>query len=428
MPAGLVQIAPAQTTPFGLARVASPVTLFALSHEYTAHPLIWDPTTSGTGVIAHSTASNSVTLRTGGTVAGARAMRQTKVYHRYQPGKAQLVKATGVPVLSGDGEPFFFVRSSVSGSVVEERAYMNRIAGTTQWSDWDKRIDRSPTIPVDENKSVIVVIDLQWLGVGIVRCGFQFGDTISYAHKFQHAGIVTVPYMRTANLPLRYEVINAADGYTYALMGYFDDNDGVGFGVRLSAYADITMRQICGAIESEGGVQNPPSYPFKASNKGTLISAADSATLTPILTMRLVDTFGGITYRGHVNLGDLSWLNTSTSPGYWEMLLNVATLTSGGGAVNELTGGTWTSVDATYSGVQQNVAATAFTGGVSIGGGYISSSGAGNASKFITASKIENLIIMARTYANVRDTITIAARGIGGAATLGVTVPFGEEY
>lgn len=428
MAAGLFQLTSSQTSAFGLARVAAPATLFALSHEYTAHPLIWDPTTSGTGAIAHTAAHNSVTLRTGGTAAGARAMRQTKVYHRYQPGKAQLIKMTGVPILSGDGEPFFFVRSNVTGSVVEECAYMNRVAGQAQWSHWDKRPDKTPTIQVDETKAVIVVIDLQWLGVGIVRCGFQFGDTITYAHKFQHAGIVTVPYMRTANLPLRYEVVNHADGNTYALMMYGDDDNGVGFGIKMSGYADITMRQVCGAIESEGGVQNPPSYPFKASNKGTLITAADSSTLTPIITLRLVDTFGGLTYRGHVNIGDLLWLNTSTSPAYWEMLLNVATLTSGGGAVNELTGGTWTSVDATYSGVQQNVAATAYTGGVCIGGGYVSSSSAGASAKSVTASKIENLIIMARTYANVRDTITIAARGIGASATLGVTVPFGEEY
>jgi hypothetical protein len=328
-----VQIASAQTSTFGLARVAMPTSLFALTHEYTAHPLIWDPVTAGTGAISHLTASNSVTLATGGTADAARAMHQTKVYHRYQPGKAQLVKVTGVPVLSGTvaagavarmgyfdddngvyfgvdvNGPFFAVRTNTSGSVVENKAYQNPVAGTNQWNMAEMRpgSGNTPRREIDSTKAVIVVIDLQWLGVGVVRCGFQFGDFITYVHTFQHAGVVTVPYMRTANLPIRYEVINVGAG------------------------ADITMRKVCAAVESEGGVQNPPAYSFTASNKGTPISAADSATLTPILTIRLVDTLNSMTYRGHVNLKELSWLNTTANPGYWELILNAATLTSTAG-------------------------------------------------------------------------------------------------
>lgn len=429
MAAGLIQVDSLQTSPFGQIKTVSPTTLFGIAHEYTPHPLLWTQALSGTGAIAHSTATNSLTLTNGGTAAGARAMRQTKVYWRYQYGKAQTAKLTGVPRLSGTGgKPFFFIRSNTSGSVVEQRAYQDKAPGITQWSEYPKDPGSIARNRINENASIIPLIDFQWLGVGIVRCGFQFGDTVRWAHKFLNAGTVTEPFMRTANLPLRYEVINAADGKTYALMGYFDDDNGVGFGLELPTYTNITLRQICCCVESEGGVQNEAAYPFCASNKGTLVTCADSTTLTPVMTVRLRDTFGGLTYRGHVHFGTLSWLNTSNAPAYFEILWNVATLTSASGATNELTGGTWTSVDATYSGVERNVAATAYTGGIMVGCGYVPSAGVGTGVKPTVQIDAPELLILAREYNNTRDTLTIAARGIGGSVALGVSMPFGEQY
>lgn len=419
-----VQVEKAQTSPFGGVRTVSPATLFGLTHEYSIHPLIWAEATTGTGSTALDAQNNSMTLTTGGAAADARALRQTKVYFRYQPGKSQVIKITGVLVssgsIAGDAESrmgyyddengvyfgidadglFFCVRTNTTGSVVETRAYQNEVSGSDRWNEIARRGES-----IDSTKAQIVVIDLQWLGVGIVRCGFQFNDSITWVHKFHHANSVAQPYMRTANLPIRYEVINGAGGGS-----------------------DVTMRKICCAVESDGGVQDPPGYSLRATTAGSTVSCADSATLTPVLTIRLKDTFNSLAYRGRAVPYDLRFLNTASAPAYFELIWNVATLTSAAGATDELAAGTWANVDATYSGVEQNTAATAYTGGLVIGSGYVSAAAAGQSSKPALSFGLSELLVMGKDYSGTSDTVTIAARGIGGAATLAVALLFSEYY
>jgi hypothetical protein len=53
-------------------------------------------------------------------------------------------------------------------------------------------------------------IEFEDLGVGTVQTGFRINDIDIVAHKFFHSNDVIVPYMRTPNLPMRWEIENLA--------------------------------------------------------------------------------------------------------------------------------------------------------------------------------------------------------------------------
>jgi hypothetical protein len=76
--------------------------------------------------------------------------------------------------------------------------------------------------------------DIEWLGVGNVRCGFVINGEFIICHTFQCANQAgnTKVYMETAILPVRYEIENT------------------------DTTADAsTLKQICSTVISEGGYQ-----------------------------------------------------------------------------------------------------------------------------------------------------------------------------
>jgi hypothetical protein len=398
---------PAMFDAFGRLRTSDPVTIFDSSQEYSYHPLLFEHYVSGTGTTTHSTTRNSTTISTGGTSVGARAFRGSKVYWRYQPGKSQLVKITSVPLSGGSlTDVAMVIRSNVSGSVMENRVQQ------ASWNIDPMEGAGQSGITLDPTKNQIFVIDLQWLAVGRVRTGFQIGGALWYVHEFTHANTATGAYMRTANLPVRWEVVNTADGPRVRI-GYFDDDNGVFFEVQ--ATGTISCETICVEIESEGGQQDATGYTFRAGTAGTQVACANSATLTPVFSIRLRDTFNSLTYRGHVKPSNLEAL-VSTNACYYEVVLN-ATLTGATFANN---------AESTYSGVEYDTAATAYSGGTVIESGYFGA-GAGSA-RLGGSTGLSSKLLLARTYANVRDTLTFVARGVSGTSNVALTLDFTEVY
>ncbi len=392
-------------------RVSTPAGVFDSSQEYTFGALLWDHVTAGTGAATYTQLLNSTVLSTGGAGAAARGMRQTKVYWLYQPGKSHLVKMTGVLAYAGtptgaavariglgdDRNGVFFGRDATgyfvsrrtdtSGAVVETKVHQ---------ADWDDPMDGTgPSgLTADFTKTEVFCFDFLWLGSGPVRYGFLIDGYLVTAHTLMSANHIAGPYMRTANLPLRYEVFNEG-----------------------GAGSNISILATCSAIESEGGYAETAGLNFRADTAGATVSCANSATLTPIMTLRLKDTYGGLTYRGHVIPTGIEFLNTSSNPAYYQLVWNAATLT----------GATYAnSAEATHSGVEYDLAASAYTGGVIIASGYIPASGTGSNANAVGATEAPSKLILARTYANVRDTLTVVARGVGGAATLACGLDFRE--
>lgn len=83
-------------------------------------------------------------------------------------------------------------------------------------------------IILDFTKAQLLIIDLEWLSVGRVRFGFVCYGRIIYCHQITNVNSLSGPYMYTANLPVRYEIVNNSSGLA-------------------------KLTQICSTVISEGG-------------------------------------------------------------------------------------------------------------------------------------------------------------------------------
>lgn len=296
---------------FGRSRVSTPYTLFDSKLIFDNRPLYWDEAeVSGGGTTtAHSAARASVTMGVTAATAGRR-VRQTFQRFNYQPGKSQLILMTVVLNASGggagisaragyfddangvfcefsDGELAFVIRSSVSGAPVE-----NRVAQ----SDWngDKLDGSGPDgITLDPAAAQIIWFDLEWLGVGSVRCGFVVNGRFYLAHTFHHANSLGSVYMSTPNLPCRYEIAN----------------DGTG--------GASTLECICSTVMSEGGLQ-PAGQLHYHSTAGTHIDMNTANAHYFGLGLRLKSAYLGEV----VDLVYASIMSTSTDDFEWLVTIN----------------------------------------------------------------------------------------------------------
>lgn len=273
---------------FGRIRVANPASIFDSQLQYDEQPLLWVTKSAGTAAQQHLPNESAVDM-TLGTASGDRFVRQTREYFRYQPGKSQLVKCTGVfgaaqsgtekligygddanGVFMGQdgGGAFVLLRSSVTGAVSDARKVYQ--------ADWniDVMDGVGPSgVALDQTKSQIVLLDIEWLGVGRVRIGFVQGGAINYVHEFLNANIQSTTYMTTANLPVRYEIKNTAD-----------------------VVSAPTLKHICSEVESEGGQQSTVAYPFSVVREGVSVPTGSGNAIV-IFAARHAATFNGVENR-----------------------------------------------------------------------------------------------------------------------------------
>jgi hypothetical protein len=321
---------------FNRLRTSSPISQFEYQNEYNKGPLIWAEKVTGAGVATHQPNSSTVLLSTGGTTLGDGIIRQTIQYMRYAPGKSLLpivtynLKADQAPNyikrvgyfdnLNGvfielDGSVLSFViRSYSTGVVVEERVSQK---------DWIiKRLNGEimDDPKLDVSKVQISLTDVQWLGVGSVRCGFEINGEGFWAHIFHHANLDTTTYMSTANLPIRYEI------------------------------------HICSTVITEQGSIDDQGYYEHGINNG--VAGKSIATRTAIISIRPKATFGGKINRGTIK-HELFEIVAGTNNCLWELVYNP---TLGGSPV-------WNSAG-DNSLVEVDVAATTVTGGEIVSTGY----------------------------------------------------------
>ncbi len=279
-----VSFAAGTTDAFGRLRVSNPFTVFDSQHRYQINDK-WNYVTSGGGSTVYDTNGSLVNLNTN-LASGSQVIAETKRVMPYQPGKSLLIYSTftmssaqeslrqrigyfgeqnGI-YFELDGESVNFVkRSYVSGSVVETKATRNGI------SDWN--IDNlDGTGPSGYNlsnysSSLILYIEIEWLGVGDVRVGFVFNNTYVPCHSFKHTPVGGSPisgtYMTTACLPLRAEITNKGP----------IANSG-------------NLKQICNSVISEGGYEGF-SRRYNVDLGTTPKNLANDDELYPIISLRL---------------------------------------------------------------------------------------------------------------------------------------------
>ena len=381
----------AETDAFGRLRVSEPITLFDSKQLFDKAPLFWDDQEiSGASTTStHDVNEAMTTMGVAATTAGNR-VRQTFMRFNYQPGKSQLVLMTGVLSATGggtgisrcmglyddengifyqdnEGMPRMVIRSKSTGSVVDTAVAQ---------ADWnlDKLDGSGPSaLTLDMTKVQILLIDMEWLGVGTVRAGFIINGHYIYVHEFHHANIETLVYMSTPNLPLRYEI----------------DNDGTG--------AASTLGHICATVISEGGQQDNGLLRY-ASTEGTHVVGATENVNYGVLGIRLKSTHLDET----VNMIASSVAEQSGNKQIeWSVTFNptVASL--------------FTYVDEANSACQiaRGVAANTVTGGTQFTGGYFTSTVKGGGD----AAVLRNALRLGSSISGTRDQIVLCARPIGGA-------------
>jgi hypothetical protein len=312
-----------------------------------------------------------------GTGSGDRTVRQTKSYFPYQPGKSQLViitfiggdpkanlrrrvgyfdEANGVFLeQTGDGL-FIVLRSSTSGAVVDRRVSK---------SDWNNdAMDGNGVsgVTLDITKAQILLIDMEWLGVGRVRCGFVVDGKVYYFHNFTWANTddATTVYMSTATLPVRYEVENTG-----------------------ATASSSVLKQICSTVASEGGFDISRGRAHAASNGITVVSVGGRR---PILSIRPALTHGGQVNHTTVLPDNISFHNQTQSL-FYEIVYD-----------GSLDTPAWTPVDGD-SVVEQDVASTVITGGTVIASGYVvGAAGAQSASKGVAGQELRNQYPLTVTF------------------------------
>ena len=392
---------PAMVDAFARQRISNPVSLFDSTHQYGTSTILWEQALTGTGSVTHLPNESAVHLSTGGTASGAKVVRQTHRYHRYQPGKSQLVLITG-NIGSGvtnlrkrigyfDDQNGLYFEVLSTGVSVNMRSYSSGAAVNTTvlQASWNvDKLDGTGTsgITLDLTKAQIFFIDFEWLSVGDVRFGFFIGGKPVVCHRFANANSQTTCYMTTANLPVRVEI----------------ENTGVTSGTN-------TMKQICCSVISEGGVDGERGLIVAAGNG---ITTKAVTTRRPICSIRPKLTFNSITNRGHVE--PLQADIYADSNAYFELVRN-----------GTLTGASFASVSSN-SITEFDTAATAISGGDVLEAGYVSTG-------FKSTSNGQNSLLAKLSLTldmtgSTADIFTLVVTSFSGTANCSGTFTWKEQW
>jgi len=388
----LVTFGGANLDAFGRLRVSEPFTLFDSQNRYVEDDQFSSSTTGAGSSVTFATNESSVNMNVG-TVSGGKTVRQTFRRMPYQPGKSMLILTTfcmnvakanlrqrvgyfdennGIYLeQNGTSEPSFVVRTNTSGSPVNTNS-----ASQSNWNG--DKLDGTGPSGYDLNLETVQIFwsDIEWLGVGNVRCGFVINGEFIICHTFQCANQTgkTKVYMETAILPVRYEIENT------------------------DTTADAsTLKQICSTVISEGGYQQTVQDTIA---RRTAILGTISTTFLPIISIRLKSTAAGAV----VLLNRVNVLPT-TNQSYEICIMKNSTLT----------GASWASLS---TNMEYDVTATAMT--TSVDGiyqnDYVTSSAQGRA--VLAAPTGYNFAFQLGTsLAGVSDTFTLGIRTVSGATT-----------
>lgn len=358
---------------FGRARVSEPQTLGDYKHTYKNLNDFNDVATSGGGV-TYTDNDASATLTTN-TTATSRIIHQTKRYHHYLPGKSQMILSSfcfnsndvsckkRVGYYDDKNGVFFERQTAANGVVTLKFIIRSYVTGApvdlevpqTSWNI-DKCDGTKSDFTIDTTKTQLFFADFQWLGVGRVRCGFVHDGKIIIAHQFMHSNNIASVYWSNPNLPVRSEVLNTAINST------------------------ATMRHICSTVMSEGGYIEAGTD-FEVQNTATVATILPGGTWTPVLAVRLKNTFNNYDNRVLFSPENVSIIADVKSIAFKIGKLPTAA---------SLTGTpTWTSV-ATDSASEFSVNATGVTYAnfTSYGGGFVASGTGQGASSSSTPSTL----------------------------------------
>lgn len=238
----------------GRMKVSFHQNIYDADFEYGTQPLRWEAFLAGGGTVLHVPREGGVRLAVS-TASGDVAIRQSRPYFRYQPGKTMAMSTAmlfGAATANNlqrvgffdDGNGVFFqqgdptgtnpsgmsvvVRSDVSGMPVDT------VIPSNLWNgDRTRYVDA-----LDWTRLQMLYIEYAWYGGGAIRWGVMINGDPIVLHTFGAGNQVgrTTPWARTGNLPVRYEMrntgtiaaVSAATHYGVSVMvdGGVDDQRG----------------------------------------------------------------------------------------------------------------------------------------------------------------------------------------------------------
>lgn len=384
---------------FSRARVSTPTGLFDAQFTYDLQPLLFQQLATGTGAtITHDSTNRCALMTFASTPTGGTAYMQSYEYMRYQAGRSQLIFVTFNMIASvantlkfsgyGDSSDGIFFENN--GSQNQFKIYSSTGNGnqTVAQSAWnvDKLDGTGPSkITLDITKTQILVISFQALYVGAVKIGFDINGDIFWCHQFNHANSATLPYIATANLPVR-------------------------VGMTCTGTVSTTMRFVCSSVISEGGEKNPFVYSFTGGNSVTAANGVD----TYCFSLRPRLTFNSITNRTRLALLHLDFSVTGANNVFWKLCIGQA-----------LTTPTFTDINTTYSAMQIDTAGTlSGSPAVVIDSGYASSS------KVATNATVLNRYPITLDAAGANRNLgqlTLIVQGAGGNSAMSCQASWSEE-
>ncbi len=386
-----------QLDAFSRLRVSDPTTLFGSSSQYDDGTQDkWYHKTTGTGATSFS--SNEASTNISVSANNDEVIRQTQRYIRYQTGKSQLIfitfsfrsvdSGTIKEVGYGDDDNGVFfryygdtglasiiLRSNRTGTPVEQEVFSQ---------DWNiDPFDGTGLsgVTFDLTKSQIMVVDLQWLGVGRVRVGADIDGKLYYAHHFKNTNVLSGVYMSTADLPVRYRIVSTG-----------------GSG---------SMDCICASVSSEGGFVADLGHEHVTPN-GIPGKSCPVTVETPVISIRPKALFNSITNRGEYVPEQISFFTTNNA-----VLLRMY-------RGSTLTGASWASSD-TESGIEYDASATSFTGGHLTNSEFGAAASGGKAFSTVGKAAASNRIFLTLDIDgnNVDSSnFTVVGTGIGGTAVV----------
>ena len=277
---------------FGRLRVSNPFTLFDSHHRYRDNDKSANYT-QGTANVVYNSDAALMELNVGNTI-GDKAYRESKRVFVYQPGKSLLILRSfafdtgkaGLRQRIGYFSPrngFYFEQDGTTLNMVRRGASSGSVVETRiPQSDWNgDRLDGSlgvhnpSKITLYPNRSQILFVDVEWLGVGDARMGFVINGQFYVVHTFHHANEpstanvdTSLTYMTTASLPIRTEIENTAN-----------------------TTGASHLHSICSTVISEGGYSITGSPRTIGRDTSTPITLTSGNVFYPVVSIRLNNTY-----------------------------------------------------------------------------------------------------------------------------------------
>lgn len=275
-PQGSQIIIPDQATldAFGRFRTGQPKQLFGVKEDLQSQTLYYNTSTATGGTVTYNSSRSSTTLAVTSST-GSQAIRQSRAYFPYQPGKSSSMLLTGVVgagsanvvkrlgMFDANNGVFFELSGTTKNVVVRSNVSGSPVDTAIAQANWNlDKMDGTGTsgVNIDYTKTNIFFIDFQWLGVGRVRFGFVVGGLLIYCHEVNNANVNTAVYMRSPNLPVRWEITNNAGG------------------------AGGSVEMICSSVLVEGDFDGDTGLPFSCANFGA--GKTISTTQLPLIILR----------------------------------------------------------------------------------------------------------------------------------------------